>query len=142
VDTRCCKSCDREFVPCPRVKNQQYCSDRACQQARKRLWQKEKLGRDKDYRLNQKAAQEVWRAKNSGYWKDYRDKHPQYVKANRENQRKRRDLKPQGVQVAKMDASQVQPAIIPGRYQLVLLTEDLVAKMDAINVELRVLSVT
>ena len=93
MDTRRCKYCDREFVPCPRVKNQQYCSDRTCQRARKRLWQKEKLGRDKDYRLNQKAAQKVWRAKNSGYWKVYRDKHPQYVNANRENQRKRRDLK-------------------------------------------------
>ena len=142
MDTRRCKYCDREFVPCPRVKNQQYCSDRTCQRARKRLWQKEKLGRDKDYRLNQKAAQKVWRAKNSGYWKVYRDKHPQYVNANRENQRKRRDLKLQGVQVAKMDALQMQPPIIPGRYQLVLLTEDLVAKMDAINVEITVLSVT
>jgi hypothetical protein len=141
VDTRHCKSCGRDFVPCPRVKNQQYCSDRACQRARKRRWQKEKLAQEEAYRLNQKAARKAWRDKNPGYWKKWREDHLRYVEKNRDEQNKRRARKKaQRVPVAKMDASRSRNSVISGRYQLVPLSDHCVAKMDAINVEIRVLS--
>jgi hypothetical protein len=146
VETLRCKSCDRDFFPCPKVKNQQYCSDPACQKARKRLWQREKLADDEDYRLNQKAAQKAWRDEHPGYWKDYRNKHPDYVTKNRENQRKLRARKrDQTLAVAKMDALPIQPPIIPGTYQLVFLSgldAHPVAKMDALTVEIRVVPPT
>lgn len=141
MQTRRCTACGREFVPNPRVKNQTYCSDGACQKARKRLWQKDKLARDLEYRLNQSAAQKAWRDRNPGYWKDYRNKHPDSVKRNRENQRKRRALKrAQPVPVAKMDALRSESPLITGTYQLVPLAGHPVAKMDALTVEIRLVS--
>jgi hypothetical protein len=143
VETRRCVSCGREFLPSPRVKSQQYCADRACQRARKRLWQKGKLAHDEDYRLNQNAAQKAWRDKNPGYWKNYRKTHSKYVTANRESQRLRRARK-KGWQVcvAKIDAILEKPVVMPGTYQLVLVAREgvSVAKMDAITVEISVMS--
>ena len=42
--------CRRILNPDPRVKNQRYCGEKACQRARKRQWQKEKLAVDPDYK--------------------------------------------------------------------------------------------
>jgi hypothetical protein len=39
--------------------------------------------------------------------------------------------------IAKMDASRGESAIVPGTYQLIPLGADRIAKMDAINVEIR-----
>ncbi len=39
--------------------------------------------------------------------------------------------------IAKMDASSTESTIVPGTYQLIPLSLETVAKMDAINVEIR-----
>jgi len=42
-----CVHCKRLFRPNPRLKEQRYCPQKACQRARKRLWQKHKMARCK-----------------------------------------------------------------------------------------------
>lgn len=105
-----CAHCSCLFSPDPRVKNQRYCSKKECQRARKRLWQKEKLACDPDYKLNHRESNEQWRSSNPDYWKDYRLSHPEYTYRNRELQ-KIRDSRQ--VDLAKMDASALRVHLIP-----------------------------
>lgn len=68
-----CACCSRPFEPCPHVPNQAFCRLRACQRARKRQWQRDKLKSDADYSVNQRAAQRAWTERNPDYWRNYRD---------------------------------------------------------------------
>jgi hypothetical protein len=125
-------------MPCPQVKEQAYCSEPKCQAERKRRWHRRKLAEDFDYRENLRDCQKRWRETHPDYWRNYRLSNPEYVKKNRQRQRKRNlqyrsPLSP----IAKMDASIRTNSIIPGRYQLVPLGVGMIAKMDAINVEIR-----
>lgn len=135
-----CVHCSCLLFPDPRVKNQRYCSKKDCQRARKKLWQKEKLARDSDYKLNQRDSNEQWRSCHPDYWKDYRLRNPEYTRRNRELQ-KLRDCRPLKVDLAKMDASQLQPIVIQGTYYLMPESADL-AKMDASAVKVRLIPVT
>jgi len=83
-----CLHCHCRFVV-KRNPHQRYCSTSDCQRARKRLWQKQKLDSDNDYRENQQQADLRWRARRRDYWKDYRAKHPEYTKRNREQTKQR-----------------------------------------------------
>ncbi|MGB6068393.1 MAG: hypothetical protein WBG50_26585 [Desulfomonilaceae bacterium] len=131
-------ACGDLFDPSPRVKNQAYCSKPACQRERKRRWHRQKMADDPDYRDNQRDAQKRWREAHRGYWRTYRDSHPQYVQRNRERQRSRNQERRVRLHpIAKMDASSNESTIVPGIYQLIPLGLDTVAKMDAINVEIR-----
>jgi hypothetical protein len=123
------------------VKEQKYCSKPECQKERKRRWHNKKMGEDPAYKQNRRDSQRRWREANPGYWQRYRKSHPAYVEKNREQQRER-NLRRRGPSrpIAKMDASQQESVIIAGRYQLVPLDLGLVAKMDGINVEIRVVS--
>ena len=69
--------------------DQQYCSRRKCQNARRQRWRKEKLASDPDYKDNQNDAQGRWCEKNPEYWKKYRASHPAYTQRNRHLQRER-----------------------------------------------------
>jgi len=67
---RCC----RKMRPV-RVKNQKYCSDPKCRQARKNAWNTAKYASDPDYRANQKASTETWLRTQGGsavYFREYR----------------------------------------------------------------------
>ncbi len=58
-----------------RVSGQKYCSEKACQFARKNRWRREKYGSDSDYRLNQKESTATWLESRGGaatYYRDYR----------------------------------------------------------------------
>ena len=79
MDTKRCSSCGQRFEPRRNVPDQQYCSKRACQRARRARWQREKLRHDSDYRLNQAMAQRRWRARHRQYWRRYRLLHPEYT---------------------------------------------------------------
>ena len=137
---RRCMACGRVFQPCPKVKNQRYCSEHACQKVRKRRWHNKKLAQDADYRANQQDAQKRWREGHPDYWRDYRKSHPDYVRLNRERQRDRnRVTRGKSVPIAKTDASEGKSFIIPGHYQLVPLDAQMVAKMDGINVKIEVI---
>lgn len=70
--TQHCAHCGDSFRPRPQSPRQAFCPAPACQRARKRQWQKDKLRSDPDYRTNQRAAQRAWSARNEGYWRDWR----------------------------------------------------------------------
>lgn len=105
--TRSCNCCGETFQHRPQVPDQAFCSLPDCQRARKRLWQRDKLQTDPDYRINQRAAQQAWSQRNQDYWRSYRDARPDYAKNNRAQQRLRdAGLRKQraDLDLAKMDA--------------------------------------
>jgi len=144
AERRKCKSCHQSFSPRPQNPDQHYCSDLVCQRARKRIWQQRKLLADSDYQANQSAAQRCWREKNPDYWSKYREKNPDYVKRNCEHQRERNLRRcgqdPGCPPIAKMDASILESSIKPGRYLLTRIESGLIAKMDALIVEINLCS--
>jgi len=126
-----CAYCKCLFFPNPHVKNQRYCSSKACQRARKRLWQREKIATDPDYKQNRFDCQRAWSNRNPDYWKEYRMNHPAYTRRNLELQNvrdKRRSL--QQMDLAKMDALEPFSIVKQGTYYLVPDSANL-AKMDA-----------
>jgi hypothetical protein len=64
---RRCRHCGFLFKVCNKVKKHEYCSKNACQLARKRNWQKEKLKSDQTYREDQLSAQQDWHVNNPDY---------------------------------------------------------------------------
>ncbi len=144
VQQQHCHNCGKLFTPCRRVKNQKYCSNPVCQQARKSLWHKQKLVNDKNYRANQEDAKRRWRENNSDYWGKYRDTHPEYTKRNREMQRIRNRKKRQNCSlqkltrqpIAKMDALNGLSTQISGKYMLTPVQDTGIAKMDTIFVQI------
>lgn len=72
---RICVNCGRGFEPLPHIPRQSFCSHPACQKARKRAWQRNKLRADPDYRHNQRAAQKAWQERNRDYWHEYHLSH-------------------------------------------------------------------
>lgn len=141
---RQCACCKTMFRPDRYHPNQNYCLKESCQRKRRTTWQKNKLKTDKTYRENQADAQAVWKAKNPRYWKNYRAGRPDYVERNRAGQKRRRVGKnllapPPTLDVAKMDLAFLQKPIITGRYRLISLDNENVAKMDFAIVQLSVL---
>jgi len=144
AERRKCKHCQQFFCPRPQNPDQQYCSERECQRARKRIWHKNKLLSDPEYHADQSAAQSCWCENNPDYWRKYREKNPEYVTRNRERQRernrRRRGQDTGQMPIAKMDASMAERSITPGRYLLTMVESGLIAKMDALIVEINVVS--
>ena len=141
-----CSHCGIYFIPDPRQKNQRYCSEKKCQQARKSSWQQIKMKSDPVYRANQKQSQADWLSNNGDYWKRYRAEHPEQADRNRALQkvRNKRRHSPRVVEldtsmIAKMDASYpVKSSVksyLPGSFWLV----PSIAKMDAIKVYLHMI---
>jgi hypothetical protein len=144
---RRCRNCGCLFRICNKVKKHEYCHKKKCQRARKRKWQKQKMKSDEIYRKDQKEAQEIWVNNTPDYWNDYRRKNPKYAERNRQKQRKRnqaRSAKPETEStlkpIAKMDALTHENKIISGKYALVPVKSDMIAKMDALIVEINTIS--
>jgi len=143
-----CRHCGRIFTVSPRVgERQKFCGRQECQRARKSQWTREKLRRDEAYRLNQVDAQRLWRQRNPGYWRQYRERSPAYTQRNREKQRERnRRLRSQRASlfrpIANMDEIKGQEQAISGIYSLIPVPGAGIAKMDAILVEIRSISVS
>lgn len=132
-----CKVCGARFLrkrnPC-----QQYCSKKTCQQTRKRIWKREKMKHDLDYKTNQQAANKRWQMKHSDYWQHYRLTHPDYVKRNREAQKVRDGTSLMNAShLAKSDALYPTTLVPPGQYWLSAIEPNL-AKSDAFLVEIAV----
>ena len=106
------------------------------------------MAEDEAYRSNQADAQRRWRERNPDYYKEWRENHPEYTRKNREQQRtrnrKRRAEKTasrvKSAEIAKMDVSTQQKDGISGRYKLISVNDPRAAKMDALTVELRVIT--
>ncbi len=128
--TRCAHR-RRLILSNPRVKDQRYCSQKACQRARKTLWQRQKMATDPDYQLNQRDCQKDWKRRTPGYWRRYRSQHPGSRARNRLLQ-KHRDRRRRLQHLAKMDALGEISPVKPGSYYLIPAKGDL-AKMDALS---------
>jgi hypothetical protein len=133
------------FAVCAHVPDQQYCSERICQNQRRHKWRKQKIASDKDYKANQSDAQKRWCRNNQDYWRRYRDDHPDYVKHNRQLQRVRngrrsadnRECDP----IAKRYALTEKKANISGYYKLIAADDQLIANSDVLFVKLELISV-
>lgn len=134
MEEKICKHCGRSFNPVRA--NHVYCTDSSCRRERKRIWQREKLKRDPDYRAAQQDAHARWLGKNPDYYRNYRRKNPAYARENRLKQRIRNRLKrgllPAEVweKIAKMDANE---PVKPGYYCLLALNRDgaVIANMES-----------
>jgi len=131
-----CQNCHLPFPRRKHLANQRFCHRKACQNARKNQWRKNKLALDKDYKDNQRDAQRRWLNNNPGYWRCYRDDHPQYVATNRDKQRERNlRRKPPSqrplTMIAKSDASCEINNMISGYYMICPVTAEGIAKSDA-----------
>lgn len=134
-----CLACGQDFLPCPQVPNQCFCSAPACQKERRRRWQRDKLKADPDYLDNQHRAQQAWIERNPDYWRRYRETHPDYLERNRLMQQQRNG-RPKIPDIAKMDESAPATPAMSGVYMLSALPNAGIAKMDAWIVEIRFIS--
>ena len=67
-----CSCCHLTLPVNPRVKDQRFCGQQACQRARKTQWQSAKLLSDPEYLENQRDACRAWRETHRDYWRQRR----------------------------------------------------------------------
>ena len=117
-----CGSLSRKNV---RIKSQRYCGSKACQQARKNKWERNKLRNDLNYSEKRCSEKKAWYKNYSGhrYQSSYRANHPDYVSDNREKQRLR--------------ASKVTQMTM---YEKIVKTDTIIVELRSINEVLQVLS--
>jgi len=146
-EMRRCRHCGCVFQVCNKVKKHGFCNTKGCQKARKRKWQREKMKNDANYRQDQENAQEDWKNNNPDFWKNYRRDHAEYADRNRKQQRRRNQSRnaksaagKKSEPIAKMDALTPDKTILSGKYQLVFVGSDMIAKMDSLIVEISTIS--
>ncbi len=133
------KNCGVLFTPCPQVPGQRYCSRKACQQVRKNEWNQKNLVANPTYQEERQADHECWVKSNPNYWKEYRARHPDYVQKNRGQQKLRnqkRRKKPLESVIANTDESIPVHPVITGRYKLIPVHSNMIAKTDEYIVEI------
>jgi len=93
-----CRNCGLEKEANYRLKEQRYCNHKACQRARKRDHHKQRMAKDEQYRRDHLQSIADWRANTPAaeYQRTYRERHPDYVQKNREQQRWRNQKRRQG----------------------------------------------
>lgn len=134
MTTKRCAACGQLFKPWPQIPQQQYCSESDCQRERRRRMQLTKRKGDLARRDSDAQYLRDWVLKNPDYWKQYRASHPDYVEKNRNAQFRRNQAR-----IAK-DAPCLPFSLPPGRYQLIPVSDPLIANEDAWIVEITVLS--
>ena len=141
-----CSHCRRRCRKDVRIKSsQRYCGSKACQQARKNQWERDKLKRDSTYHLKRSSNKKAWYSKYPGdlYQSSYRTNHPDYVSDNREKQRLRASRvtkKTNHEKIVKTDALFSESLISRGFYELIPYEKSCskkIVKTDALIVELR-----
>lgn len=137
-----CLACGDPLPLSSRVPDQSYCSRKACQRERRKLWQREKCRSDPVYRDNQAKAQKAWTACHADYWRQYREQHPMYVESNRTQQHARNASARVRPVIAKMDASSPTSPVPSGIYRLEFKNPAGIAKMDTFTVEITLLTTT
>ena len=136
-----CAHCQCLVLPNPRGKPQRFCSNKACQRARKAQWQRDKLATDPDYRANQQDCPHRWQQQHPHYWRQYRQQRADYRERHRLLQQHRdhkRRLRP----LAKMDVFEPVTAIQPGIYHLIPVVGPHLAKMDVLAQKCHVIPMT
>jgi len=86
-----CQHCGKTAPRDPRIKKQKYCSSRSCQNARRILSNKKRAKKSTESCLLRQTRNKRWRDTRPAYkyQMDYRERHPEYVKRNRDLQRER-----------------------------------------------------
>ena len=116
-----CQHCGKIKPRNPRLKEQNYCSEKECQRVRMRFWKKEQYHKRKSYRKKHLDVQQHWRDHRPAheYQREYRQDHPGYVKRNRELQleRNKKRQKELGPMIVNGNALSLQPSI-DGSYML------------------------
>lgn len=130
-----CQHCKRMRPRNPRVKKQEYCGERACQNARKNKWRNKKRRSDDGYRKGADESQKQWLEKNPDYWQRYRDEHPKYTEKNRAKQVLRNKSR-RTAMIAKSDALHSFFIEDTRRYEVKRVVADEIAKSDALIVEI------
>ena len=87
--SRRCLYCQGLFFPSMYRPQQVICSQPACQRRRKREYHRRKLETDAVYRQVVRDSQRQWWAEHGDYQKQRRQRRPELVKKNREQQRGR-----------------------------------------------------
>ncbi len=136
-----CVHCRCLFVPNPRAKTQRFCAKKACQQARKAQWQRDKMATDPDYRANQRDCQQRWQRQHPQYWREYRQQRAAYRERNRLLQQ-HRDHTRRTRPLAKMDGFEPVTFIQPGIYHLIPAVGERLAKMDVLSQKCHVIPIT
>lgn len=136
-----CAHCRCLVLPNPRAKTQRFCSNKACQRARKAQWQRAKLATDLDYRANQHDCQHQWQQRHPQYWRQYRQRRADYRERNRLLQQ-HRDYKRRRRPLAKMDVFEPIISIQPGMYHLIPAVGPHLAKMDVLSQKCHVIPMT
>ena len=142
-----CRHCGQRCVRNFRIKGgQHYCGSRACQQARKNKWERDKLHRDESYRLHRSSVKKYCYQRHRGdrYQCSYRENHPHYTASNRTQQHDRNlrriSAKASASKIVKTDALDATSLIAGGLYVLSPFCESdtkKIVKTDALIVELR-----
>jgi len=113
-----CRGCGQAFQPRPQNPTQTYCSQPACQRARKRDWQRRQRASDPNYRANDHAAQQAWAREHPQYWRAWREQHPAYVARNRRAQGARNARRRAAGVIVKEDASTPESILVAGTYRV------------------------
>ena len=127
-----CAHCRCLVLPNPRVKTQRFCSNKACQRARKAQWQRTKRATAPASQANQRDCQRSWQNQHPQYWHPYRQQRAASRARNRllqQHRDRKRRLRP----LAKMDAFEPVTAIQPGLYPLIPAVGPHLAKMDVLS---------
>lgn len=140
-----CHHCHGRHRKNPRLKTpQRYCSAKACQQARKNKWEREKLHNDPAYKAKRRERKKRWYTQFPGdkYQSAYRKRHPDYCKVNRVKQGPRNQkskLLPQPAKIVKTDTLTRQ-SLTPERLYILLPYENTeakkIVKTDALIVQM------
>ena len=136
-----CSHCRRMRPRNPRVKDQKYCGERACQNARKNKWRKEKLRTDEAYREGVRESQNQWLEKNPNYWKQYRARPERRNESeNPHAGQAQRNTSHHAAPIAKSDALDSFFFEDTRKYKIRRVTVNEMVKSDALIVEIIPLS--
>jgi len=93
-----CQHCGKIMPHNPRLKKQNYCSSRTCQNARRMTTNITKAKNNKRSRSLRQSRNKRWRDASPAheYQKQYRETHPEYVERNRELQKDRNNKREKG----------------------------------------------
>jgi len=133
----------------PRIKSHQgYCGSQLCQQARKNLWEREKLKNNPVYHDQRKSQKARWRKHRSGhqYQQQYRKTHPIYEETNRQKQHLRNKkaskiaFENRFQKIVKTDALIAESLVARGLYEILPYKTrpgKKIVKTDSLIVEIR-----
>ena len=87
MSERRCRYCQKIFQPSKYQPRQAVCSEANCQRLRRAAYHRQKIVSDPEYREVCRDSVRKWRTSHPDYWKQHREKNPDAVARNREQQK-------------------------------------------------------